>query len=111
MDLVLERNVLYCCRWESPAHTGKGNTFLVVYSSGSITWIPPRILTTTCKTDLTFFPFDEQECKIKMGSWTYNGFKLDLKMRSDSVDIGTYVVNTEWDLVGATGLKNLPNCK
>ena len=26
--------------------------------------------------DVEYFPFDEQTCVMKFGSWTYNGFKV-----------------------------------
>lgn len=31
----------------------------------------------TCKIDITWFPFDDQNCEMKFGSWTYNGFKVN----------------------------------
>ena len=48
---------------------------VVVYSSGDCTYIPPGIFKSTCKIDITWFPFDDQDCNMKFGSWTYNGFK------------------------------------
>ena len=35
---------------------------------GYITWISPQTITTTCKIDQTWFPFDVQACKIKLGT-------------------------------------------
>ena len=55
---------------------------LVLERTGSITWVPPYLLTAACTLDTTWFPFDEQECTLKFGSWTYNGFKLDLQLVS-----------------------------
>ena len=55
---------------------------LVLKRTGSITWVPPYLLTAACTLDTTWFPFDEQECTLKFGSWTYNGFKLDLHLVS-----------------------------
>ena len=26
--------------------------------------------------DITWFPFDDQNCEMKFGSWTYTGFKV-----------------------------------
>ena len=29
-----------------------------------------------CGIDVEYFPFDEQECMMKFGSWTYDGFQV-----------------------------------
>ena len=49
---------------------------MVVTSSGLCTYIPPGMFKSTCKIDITWFPFDDQDCEMKFGSWTYNGFKV-----------------------------------
>lgn len=46
------------------------------YSTVSI----QEILQLSCKMDITLFPFDEQICFMKFGSWTYHGFALDLRL-------------------------------
>lgn len=56
------------------------------------------ILKSTCYIDVRWFPFDVQKCDLKFGSWTHNGWLLDLQMID--VDISTYIPNGEWDLVG-----------
>ena len=30
----------------------------------------------TCKIDITWFPFDDQQCDLKFGSWTYSGWQV-----------------------------------
>ena len=76
-------------------------------STGNIMWIPPYIFTTTCKLDLTWFPFDQQECTIKLGSWTHSGWQLDIQLKSkDGLDISGYVRNEEWDLRFTSGKRN-----
>ena len=47
---------------------------------------------------MRWFPFDVQKCDLKFGSWTHNGWLLDLQMLE--VDTSTYIPNGEWDLVG-----------
>ncbi|CAL1283247.1 unnamed protein product [Larinioides sclopetarius] len=38
---------------------------------------------------------------MKFGSWTYDGFQLDLRLASeDGGDLSTYITNGEWDLIG-----------
>ena len=58
------------------AFDGTYPTNVVVTSNGSCTYIPPGIFKSTCKIDITWFPFDDQDCEMKFGSWTYNGFKV-----------------------------------
>ena len=61
------------------AHEGFDNTFqtnVVVRHNGSCNYIPPGIFKSTCKIDITWFPFDDQQCKMKFGSWTYDGFMV-----------------------------------
>jgi len=50
----------------------------VVSSNGEVFWMPPAIFKSTCPIDIVYFPFDVQECKLKLGSWTYDGYKLDV---------------------------------
>ena len=47
---------------------------------------------------MRWFPFDTQRCELKFGSWTHNGFSVDLKMLE--ADLSDYTENGEWDLVG-----------
>ena len=66
------------------------------------TYIPPGIFKSTCKIDITWFPFDDQDCDMKFGSWTYDGYKVDLKLKAEAGDLGTYTNNGEWDLLSET---------
>ncbi|XP_077404353.1 cholinergic receptor, nicotinic, alpha 11 isoform X2 [Vanacampus margaritifer] len=58
----------------------------------------------TCNVDVRWFPFDIQKCVLKFGSWTYDGWLLDLQM--NDADISGYMPNGEWDLVGVPGARN-----
>ena len=54
-------------------------TNVIVTDTGSCTYIPPGIFKSTCQIDITWFPFDDQNCDMKFGSWTYDGFKVSGK--------------------------------
>ena len=54
------------------------------------------------KVDITYFPFDDQKCHLKLGSWAYDGLQLDVTNRSVGVDLSNYINNGEWQLLEVT---------
>ena len=43
--------------------------------------------------DITWFPFDDQECELKFGSWTYQAGALNLTLTTDKGDISDFKKN------------------
>lgn len=86
-------------RFDATFHTN-----VLVNYTGACQYIPPGILKSTCHIDVRWFPFDVQKCDLKFGSWTHNGWLLDLQM--GVVDTSTYIPNGEWDLVDVTAKRN-----
>uniref|UniRef100_A0A1I8FGY5 Neur_chan_LBD domain-containing protein n=1 Tax=Macrostomum lignano TaxID=282301 RepID=A0A1I8FGY5_9PLAT len=56
-------------------------TNVVIDHTGLMTYVPPGMFRSTCKIDITWFPFDTQVCKLKFGSWTYDGGTVDLRFQ------------------------------
>jgi len=79
---------------------------VVVSSSGSILWVPSYKIKASCKIDNTLFPFDKQVCSLKFGSWSYVSKKLDIEMKDDHMDLSSFSINPQWDLVGTPGVLN-----
>uniref|UniRef100_A0AC34RKQ2 Neurotransmitter-gated ion-channel ligand-binding domain-containing protein n=1 Tax=Panagrolaimus sp. JU765 TaxID=591449 RepID=A0AC34RKQ2_9BILA len=85
----------------------------LVYHTGEVNWIPPGILKFTCPMVITWFPFDDQVCRLKFGSWTYHGFALDLQVDSDDpnsahqMDLSDYVINGEWNLLASPAIREV----
>ena len=80
----------------------KFRTDVKIDSDGNCTWKPLGIFISSCAIDIRWFPFDDQRCKMKFGSWSYDGTKLNLSTASltNSTDQSIYQPSSEWDLVG-----------
>ncbi|OZC07216.1 hypothetical protein X798_05794 [Onchocerca flexuosa] len=69
----------------------------ISYNDGSITWIPPGIFKISCKIDIYWFPFDEQICFLKFGSWSFSGREIDLQ--PGNFDMSDFIENGEWIVI------------
>lgn len=48
-------------------------TKVLLEHTGMITWNPPAIFKSYCEIIVLHFPFDLQNCSMKLGTWTYDG--------------------------------------
>ncbi len=81
----------------------------VVSSDGTVLYIAVARTKSTCTVDIRLFPFDTQYCHLKFGSWTYDGFKVDLDFYDglEEVDVSDYIESNQWGLVGHPAVKNV----
>ncbi|KAL0967083.1 hypothetical protein UPYG_G00247580 [Umbra pygmaea] len=77
-----------------------------LFHNGRVRWVPPAIYKSSCSIDVTFFPFDQQNCKMKFGSWTYDKAKIDLERFENTVDLNNYWESGEWAIINAVGTYN-----
>ncbi|CAM1330620.1 CHRNA7 (predicted) [Pycnogonum litorale] len=86
---------------------GTFHTNVILLSNGSLSWVPPGIFKSTCKIDIQWFPFDDQKCSLKFGSWTYDQGALDLRLKSpEGGDLSSFITNGEWTLLGMPATRN-----
>lgn len=110
-------------------------TKATVSFNGDVIWKPPAIFKSSCKINVQWFPFDEQNCDLKFGSWTYNGYqvgwlylmhvvfiqfntrfvKLDLKHLNQvrgsniinmGIDLTEFYPSVEWDILAIPASRN-----
>ncbi|XP_064596453.1 neuronal acetylcholine receptor subunit alpha-10-like [Liolophura sinensis] len=79
----------------------------MVNDDGRVFWGPVVRFRSSCQIDITYFPFDDQICRMKMGSWAYNGFQVDVTNRSNTIDLSEFVDNGEWELVSVKVQRNV----
>ncbi|CAL1286416.1 unnamed protein product [Larinioides sclopetarius] len=84
---------------------------VLIYPEGQVMWVPPAIYQSSCTIDVTYFPFDQQKCVMKFGSWTFNGDQVSLKLYNDNywVDLSDYWKSGTWDIVEVPAFLNINN--
>ncbi|CAD5224205.1 unnamed protein product [Bursaphelenchus xylophilus] len=97
------------------------STKATLHYTGRVIWEPPAIFTSLCQIDILWFPFDEQECQLKFGSWTYpesllkvqlldtaaveveeineKGEKENVTVVENGIDLSDYYPSVEWDIM------------
>uniref|UniRef100_A0A1B0GDS1 Neurotransmitter-gated ion-channel ligand-binding domain-containing protein n=1 Tax=Glossina morsitans morsitans TaxID=37546 RepID=A0A1B0GDS1_GLOMM len=79
--------------------------------TGEVFWEPPAIYKSSCEMNVEYFPYDEQICFMKFGSWTYNGAQVDLKHLDQvpgsnlvqvGIDLSEFYLSVEWDILEVT---------
>ncbi|KAK7870122.1 hypothetical protein R5R35_011097 [Gryllus longicercus] len=83
--------------------------------NGEVMWKPPAIYKSSCEINVKYFPFDEQSCTMKFGSWTYHGLQVDLKhMKQEpgtnlvkvGIDLSDFYLSVEWDILFVPASRN-----
>lgn len=100
-DIILYNNA------DSQYNIALLSTNIIVSSDGNLTWLSSAIFKSSCQIDVEYFPFDEQRCKLKFSSWTYDGFQLNLIIQTEAGDLSNYVANGEWDLIDMVVKRNV----
>ena len=65
-------------------------TKATLWYNGLVEWKPPAIYKSSCEIDVEYFPFDEQTCVMKFGSWTYDGFQVSTAAAAAGVNSPLY---------------------
>jgi len=102
-------------------------TKATLFHTGDVEWKPPAIYHSSCEMDVEYFPFDEQTCVMKFGSWTYDGFQVDLRHEDDlrepaaksytnvdlsptiddGIDLTEFYMSVEWDILEVPAVRNV----
>ncbi|XP_048809683.1 acetylcholine receptor subunit alpha isoform X2 [Lagopus muta] len=81
-------------------------TKVLLEHTGKITWTPPAIFKSYCEIIVTYFPFDQQNCSMKLGTWTYDGTMVVINPESDRPDLSNFMESGEWVMKDYRGWKH-----
>ncbi|TMS37995.1 hypothetical protein L596_004813 [Steinernema carpocapsae] len=59
----------------------------------------PALYRTTCRLDIRYFPYDQQNCTLIISSWTSSKSDIDYVPEFDNVNLDNFIPNEEWVIV------------
>jgi len=77
-------------------HPARHDSNAVIKSDGSVLWMPAMEYKSMCY--IFRRDNDSIECKLKFGSWTYDGANLELKAEQNELDIDSFSPSSYLDL-------------
>ncbi|KAI8515301.1 hypothetical protein Bbelb_061140, partial [Branchiostoma belcheri] len=69
-------------------------TKATLFYNGTVVWTPAGIYKSYCYIDVTYFPFDRQNCSMKFGTWTYDATVVDMVDLSNFLENGEFVITS-----------------
>jgi len=81
----------------------------IISSDGGVLWVPPARLSSRCELDRRNWPRDEASCLFKFGSWTHNGFMVNMSMYGNvnEMDASDLRDNREWQVTNHSAKLNV----
>ncbi|XP_058532452.1 acetylcholine receptor subunit epsilon [Ochotona princeps] len=86
---------------------------VLIYEGGYVSWLPPAIYRSTCAVEVTYFPFDWQNCSLVFRSQTYNAEEVEFTFAVDDqgntidkmdIDTEAFTENGEWAIDFCPGI-------
>ncbi len=64
-----------------------------------VTFMYPAIYRMTCRLDVRYFPYDQQNCTLTLGSWTSSIKMIDYFADFEDVNLSQYIASSEWEVI------------
>lgn len=86
----------------------KREVMAIINSNGKVRWRPSCIYKSTCQINIQNFPYDHQNCRMKFGSWTYDGDSIDIQfMDKPEINQELFLKSNQWELISTSGVRNI----
>ncbi|XP_042231016.1 neuronal acetylcholine receptor subunit alpha-6-like [Homarus americanus] len=102
---------MYTIGSQDQKHLMESDEQVVVDSLGKVIFVPPMFIRVPCVLDMTYWPHDIHNCKIKIGSWVNHAGLVDLntdnfvyssEMETVEDANGNNMTTTQWQITDVT---------
>lgn len=80
---------------------GEDWMMIFVQYNGMVYFTPGSVFESTCSIDVTYYPFDTQECYLQFLAWGYHGNEVGLYNADDEVKMADFMENGEWEFASS----------
>jgi len=83
-------------------------TNVLIYPNGEVLWVPPVQYHSRCNLTMRQDPSREQTCTLKFGSWTFDGYMMDLNFYNNKTeaDLSDYA-GFRYKITANTAVRNV----
>ncbi|GMT15309.1 hypothetical protein PFISCL1PPCAC_6606 [Pristionchus fissidentatus] len=67
-------------------------------NASQLSFLYPAIYTLTCRLNIRYFPYDQQNCTLTISSWTNSKSALDY-YADPTVNLASFIPNEEWQVI------------
>ncbi len=79
-----------------------------IQHDGRHDWLNPVVFKSICQIDVSYFPFDDQKCQLKFGSWAHDASRVRMNAPMRTAPANSYYIqNGEWQLLSITTKENV----
>ncbi|XP_030383574.1 neuronal acetylcholine receptor subunit alpha-2 [Scaptodrosophila lebanonensis] len=78
------------------------DTQVLLVHDGSFLWVPPALYIAYCNLNMRNWPYDQQTCKLKIGSWSSNNIDAEYSKQKSALEYDELLQSTEWDISSAS---------
>ena len=68
-------------------------------TNGTVTWSPRVIMAATCTPDVSFFPFDQQECDLILTAWSRDKSEIVFSLMSNEWGMSNFDPSNVWEVM------------
>ena len=97
-DKIWKPFVLAANSVDLPAYVDIKDSPMLVFSNGTVSWLPGVKWNLKCHIDTTHFPFDTQKCYILLMAWPYSRSDIDFISMFSTVQTEFFYDDVTWKL-------------